>query len=745
MPRYFNSLRTRLNCLVLLAVLPGLGLTLYAYMKELQARKAYVREQAVLLTQVVSAHHQQLIAETRQLLVVLAQLPQIQDSYPTPCNALLKNLQQQYPRFATLGVVQRNGNVACSSSPNQSVNLADRVWIANALQKREFTVSDYQMGRISGKPVIVFAYPLFNAQNQANSVVFASLDLTWLNQLLAQINLPRNTSLLVVDAKGVVLAYHPHSEWVGERPNLPIVQKILAQGNGVAEVNDVDGISRLYAFTLLSSSLPQANVYMGIGLSEEAPFTVAERNLQRNLFGLAMIAMGAIAILWIGSDLFIWHWVRRFIQVINRLAAGDFTARIGLKDSPQEMQHLIDNFDRMAASLASQIARCNATEIELKKANERFQLATAAVHAIIYDWDIRAKTITRTQGLFDVLGYTTTEADPSDDWWLERIHPDEQKYVRNYIATMLKSSTSNDFALEYRIRKRDDRYVYVWDKGLIIRDADGGAVRVVGSVLDISERKQAEAAVNQMNATLEQQVQERTAQLAATNQELESFCYSVSHDLRAPLRHIAGFAEALAEQLKRNNAIADPKVHRYIEVIQSSSDRMTMLIDGLLTLSRVGRKQLIYQPVDLYPLVESAISLATSQAEAIDSRKIEFQIGSLPKVMGDPTLLQQVFTNLIDNAVKFSRHSHPTIIQIDSLPDQTLFIKDNGIGFQMEYADQLFGAFQRLHSQREFKGTGIGLAIVQRIIHRHRGTIWAESKPNQGTTFYFKLGQVVEE
>ncbi|PPS42200.1 ATP-binding protein [Chroococcidiopsis sp. TS-821] len=745
MPRYFHSLRARLNFLVLLAVLPGLGLTLYAYTKELQARKAYVREQAVLLTQVISAHHQQLIAETRQLLVVLAQLPQIQNSVPASCNAILQNLQKQYLRFATLGVVQRNGSVVCSSSPAQNVNLADRLWIVNTLQKRELTISDYLIGRMSRKPVIVFAYPLLNAQNQANTVVFASLDLTWLNQLLAQINLPSNTSLIVVDAKGVVLAQHPPSEWVGKRANLPIVQKILAQGNGVVEVKDVDGISRLYAFTLLSSSLPQANAYMGIGLSKEAPFTAAERNLQRNLLGLVMVASGAIAILWIGSNLFILHWVKRFTQAIDRLAAGDFTARIGLKDAPQEMQQLVDNFDFMAASLASQIARCNATEVELKKANERFQLATAAVNAIIYDWDIRAKTITRTQGLFDVLGYTTTEADPTDDWWFERIHPDEQKYVRNYIATMLKSSTSTDFALEYRMRHRDDRYVYIWDKGLIIRDADGSAVRVVGSVLDISERKQAEAAVNQMNVTLEQLVQERTAQLAATNQELESFCYSVSHDLRAPLRHITGFAEALAERLERNGAIADAKVRRYIEVIQSSSDRMATLIDGLLTLSRVGRKQLIHQPVALYPLVENAISLATSQAEEVDSRNIEFQIGHLPTVMGDPTLLQQVFTNLIDNAVKFSRNSHPAIIQIDSLPDRTLFVKDNGIGFQMKYADQLFGAFQRLHSQREFKGTGIGLAIVQRIIHRHGGTIWAESKPNQETTFYFKLGQVVEE
>lgn len=677
MPRQFDSLCTRLNCLVLLAVLPGLGLT-YAYVKELQLHKAYVQDQAVLLTRVVSVHHQQLINDTRQLLIVLVQLPQIQSIYPAVCSTLLKNLHKQYPRYA-VGVVQRNGNVSCSSSPNQNI---------------------------------------------------------------AQIKLPPNTSRIVVDSNGVVIAHYPEPQWVGQVPNSSIIQKILAQGDGMVEVDDSDGISRLYAFTWLNNNLQQ-NLYMGIRLSKETLFAAAERNLHRNLLGIAMITTSVIAILWIGSDLFILQWVRRFTHVINRLASGDFTARIALENIPKEMQPLANMFNRMAASLASQIAQCNLVEVDLKKANERFLLATAAVNAIIYDWDINKKTITRTQGLFDVLGYSATEVDSTNNWWFERIHPDEQKYARSHIAAVLKSSTS-DFSLEYRIRNRENQYLYVWEKGLIIRDADGIAVRIVGSILDITERKQAEAAISQMNATLEQQVQERTAQLAATNQELESFCYSVSHDLRAPLRHITGFVEALAQQLERNGA-ADVKVNRYIEIIESSSERMVMLLDGLQTLSRVGRKQLIHQPVELDSLVETAISLVMSQDEDSASRAIEFKIGNFPTIRGDPILLQQVFTNLIDNAVKFSRHAQPAVIHIDSLSDNTLFVKDNGVGFQMEYADQLFGAFQRLHSQRDFKGTGIGLAIVQRIVHRHGGTIWADSKPNQGTTFYFKFGQVVED
>jgi len=241
------------------------------------------------------------------------------------------------------------------------------------------------------------------------------------------------------------------------------------------------------------------------------------------------------------------------------------------------------------------------------------------------------------------------------------------------------------------------------------------------------------------------------------NRELESFSYSVSHDLRAPLRHISGFVAALSQQLDQNGHLTDPKVRHYLQILQTSSQAMGQLIDGLLTLSRIGRRQLAHAPVDLTQLVTAVLaqrpdSTATDQAATDNTletaQPVQFNVSALPTVMGDATLLQQVFANLVDNAVKFSRihktsakqKRQPAQIEIGSLADGTVFVRDHGVGFQMEYADQLFGAFQRLHSRSEFEGNGIGLAIVQRIIHRHDRHIWAESQPGQGATFYFKLG-----
>lgn len=240
----------------------------------------------------------------------------------------------------------------------------------------------------------------------------------------------------------------------------------------------------------------------------------------------------------------------------------------------------------------------------------------------------------------------------------------------------------------------------------------------------------------------QQALKERTEQLEAINSELESFSYSVSHDLRAPLRHISGFVAALSDRLSANGWLDDPKVAHYLNVIQSSSRKMGLLIDGLLNLSRVTRRSLVQRPVSLRPLVERAIALATSPSQP--DPPVEFVIGELPTVLGDAALLQQVFANLIDNAVKFSRPKPQARIEIGCLPDYTLFVRDNGVGFPPEFADQIFGAFQRLHPEQEFEGMGIGLALVQRIILRHGGKIWAESQPGQGSTLYFTLQRASE-
>ena len=261
----------------------------------------------------------------------------------------------------------------------------------------------------------------------------------------------------------------------------------------------------------------------------------------------------------------------------------------------------------------------------------------------------------------------------------------------------------------------------------------GGSDAVLLSIEDITERKHADRQVIELNRELQQ----RAALLEAANVELEAFSYSVSHDLRAPLRHIDGFADMLRKHVGET---LDPTAQRYLNTISASAKRMGTLIDDLLLFSRMGRAEMNRTTVELEQLVEEALAEVQVAGE---SRNVEWTRAPLPTVEGDRGLLRQVFVNLLSNALKYSRTRDPALIEVGTVPgevDETIvYVKDNGVGFDMAYAKKLFGVFQRLHGNNEFEGTGIGLANVRRIVSRHGGRTWAEGRVGEGATFYFSL------
>ncbi|HEY9879366.1 MAG TPA: PAS domain S-box protein [Leptolyngbyaceae cyanobacterium] len=321
--------------------------------------------------------------------------------------------------------------------------------------------------------------------------------------------------------------------------------------------------------------------------------------------------------------------------------------------------------------------------------------------------------------------------------WTQAIHPEDQARVKALWEH------ARDTLTVYRSDGRiwhapSQQYRYFEAKGVPLFNSDGTVQEWVGTVTDVHDRKQAEEGIRQLNEELESRVKKRTAQLQATNKELEAFSYSVSHDLRAPIRHINGFVDLLQKRLEKAQALDETSL-RYLRTISDTTKEAGRLVDDLLSFSRMGRTEMRLTRLDLNQLLQEV--MRDIQPE-VDGRNIDWRLDPLPTVQADPTMLRLVLRNLLENAVKYSSPKSQASIYVGSThtdQETVVFVRDNGVGFDMQYVHKLFGVFQRLHTNEEFEGTGIGLANVQRIIHRHGGKVWAEGELDQGATFYFSL------
>ena len=311
-------------------------------------------------------------------------------------------------------------------------------------------------------------------------------------------------------------------------------------------------------------------------------------------------------------------------------------------------------------------------------------------------------------------------------------HPKE--FIRGLWTTIAQGRVWKG---EIKNRAKDGSIYWVDTTIVPFLKPDGKPYQYVAIRADVTARKLVEEEIRRLNHELEERVTDRTAQLEAANKELEAFSYSVSHDLRAPLRHIDGFVGLLVKAEAQN---VSERGRGYLHTISDSAKQMGQLIDDLLVFARMGRTEMRIARVDLNVLLEEVLHSLRPEYQA---RNIVWHKEPLPVVQGDRSMLRQVFVNLLANAVKYTRPRDPAVIGIGGRTDRpgetVVFVRDNGVGFDMQYADKLFGVFQRLHRAEEFEGTGIGLANVRRIILRHGGRTWAESEPGAGATFYLSL------
>jgi PAS domain S-box-containing protein len=370
-------------------------------------------------------------------------------------------------------------------------------------------------------------------------------------------------------------------------------------------------------------------------------------------------------------------------------------------------------------------------EEAIRITNERYNLVAKATNDSVWDWNIVTDEVLRLgEGFKTIFGYNFEEANSDNQIWQKIVHPDDLPGLNASISNAFKNPEERFWEAEFRVKKADGSYADVYDKGFIIRDDNGKAIRMIGATQDISRLKENEHNLFELNEELQAQAKE----LAISNMELEQFAYVASHDLQEPLRMVSSFLTLLEKKYADK---LDENGKKYIGFAVDGAKRMRQIILDLLELSRVGRTDGEKLLVDVNKLVHEIIVLHKKQVE---EKHATIEVGELPAINGYVASLRQVFQNLIGNALKYSKKGtavHITISATELKHHWQFAIADNGIGIAPEYFEKIFVLFQRLHKMEEFSGTGIGLAITKKVIESYGGKIWVTSKEGAGTTFYF--------
>lgn len=423
---------------------------------------------------------------------------------------------------------------------------------------------------------------------------------------------------------------------------------------------------------------------------------------------------------------------------------GQFRAEFRLKNKKGDWQWIIGRGMTFQADVHGTPTRMLGTHVditerkkseqELAELTERLRLATEVGGIGIWEWNVQDDSLLWDDMMYSLYGVKKKKEQLSNAVWRERLHPEDRERALEETQKAIEGIAEYDSEFRIVIDRTQVRWIKA--KAAVSRDKDGKCVRILGVNWDITALKEAQESVEQLNRELEKRVEERTAQHVASIKELEAFAYSVSHDLRAPLRIIDGYSQILADE--HSTALND-EAQKLLQVIRSYAQKMDYLITDMLTISRLSRTEMNYTHITMRSLVEKVY-----RETVFEDIRTQFKVDlhELHDCKGDIIMIRQVWMNLLSNAVKYSMKSDEKHIEILSLEEKNeivYYIKDRGVGFNARYKSKLFGVFQRLHRADEYEGNGVGLAIIKRIIERHGGRVWADLNGEKGAVFAFSL------
>jgi PAS domain S-box-containing protein len=716
------SIRSHLTLLVIALAVPLAVLVGYNVYRDTQDAVNQAKSSLRIIATTMATNAGRKIAAARDTLERLAARPLVKAVDENRCDEVLKDLHTLNPGFSNIVYTDMQGRAVCSALPQpggQPVNVSHTEWHRKVVAEKRFSIGKPHIGPITGKWVTVFSLPIRSDSGEMVGTINMPLDLNAYDPGIPTQYLPPDSRYGFFDADGIMIWRNEDPEKViGTRPNAEAARRIVEVRDGEFESLAVDGVVRFFSVV----PVPEVGWVAFIGVPSPSIYAKARENALVGA-GISLLGLAAFVILTLALARRIEKPVQSLAAAVRAIGAGEAGVR-ARPSGPAELRDMATEFNAMVdARLRSEAMFREITE----SMREAFWIVTP-------DW----RTVKYISPAYEsIWGEPVARLYENGVHWLDAV-PEE---FRPALQAAIPAPETYDRCEivqfpDYPIRRPDGAERWISARAYPVRDARGAVIHFTGIAEDITERKRAEAELERHRGRLEELVGVRTAALEQALREQESFSYSVSHDLRAPLRAINGFAEIL---LDSEEAVLSEEGKRLLDRIARNATRMGQLIDDILEYSRSSRLEMTVAEVDLGDLARKvAEELQTGYPDTV------VEIGPLPRVKGDPTMLNQVLQNLIGNALKFSakRETPKVEVGMSEVEGERVFhVRDNGAGFEMQYAGKLFGMFQRMHHESQFPGTGVGLAIVKRLVERHGGRVWAESLPDQGATFFFTLGK----
>jgi PAS domain S-box-containing protein len=848
------GLRGRLILLVFISIVPALVLILHNAKRDRDVSAARIQEDARRIVEIAASRQARFIDSARQLLAVLAEVPEAASGDPMACNRFVKGVTDRYSVYVNLGRIGLDGTLVCSAIGfSGNLNLAESSYFRRARDTRDFAIGDYQIGKVTGRASVNFGYPVLNPSGEVAAVMYAALDLTWLTQLAAEARLPEGASLSILDSQGTILARLPDPEkWAGKPvPDAPLFQLLQLGHHAAQELIGVDGVKRLYAFTVVSGKPQAGQIYIVVGIQKEIAFAQVNRTLQRNLAWLGVACLLALATSWFIGNRYVVEYVHEHARAEEarlRLAsivessedaiigksldgtiiswndgaemmygytADEVTGRsitvLNPPDRPNEIPQLLeivkqgkglnryeterirkDGRRLYVSASVSPIRDYEGTVVgastigrditALRKVEEKLRAHASQMETLYAIGQEMGKTL----ALEEVVQQALEGVVSASGFDVAVIHFRGKSSTPTVFTARRPSAPSAKPAeLLGRLGKDFERKITARNEPWFVEDAsvvpelremlDAGGMRALvvlplcggeqrrGTLTLMSPRfhnfspeesqflqalaQQIALAIEnaqlyggtvEMNAYLQAEIEERKR----AEKTLADFTAMVVHDLRSPLSNVVSISESLQDGLF---GPVNEQQNKWLWKIESNCKSLIDHVSDFLDLSKIeaGHIELVKKPVNLEVLIRESLVEHSIQADKRDI-SLSSQIEShLPTLWVDSRRLNQVLSNLLSNAFKFSEDGAG--IEVGARQgggnEVVVWVKDMGSGIPSSEIDQIFEKYHQLSSARNssHKGTGLGLAICKKIVEAHAGRIWAESQDGKGATLFFSL------